>query len=549
MKKIIHIMSVLALCLLGLCSPLQAACDFTSSQDLVVTPSGTHNAAPGFVQVYLLTDLTGTILSTSSTGNFGPQAYGNYRVHALNYESANPPTPLPTVGVDVATFSGGCFQLFSNPATVSVCGSSVLTACENSGEVITLVSMPDYNDGTGFNQAFVIVDSTTGFIVAVSSVSAVGSATFTTTSGSGDLQAGGYHAYAVNYQDPETLISLGLALGNPWTGNFGVACANSTGPVAVSVSPPGACAPGISVLLACENSGEVISIYASGYTQSAGFNQAVVVVDDQTGLIAAVKMTDAFGFTVFSTTTGTGELQNGSYWVYNVNFEDPATLASIGATLGSPWPLTFGVACVDTSTRVPAVVTPPGSCVALLPVNVVELDGKVVGNHHLLNWHAEAAGSLAESALQVGTNEIPFHDIHSLDWDANQIAHAAYTHVDPAYGENFYRLRFRDHTGAETFSEIVQLDQNNADYRFQLMPNPSRPGAVKILLGSEPVGPVHFQLSDLYGRIILPKQGLIATGKRELSLESATADLASGMYLIHLQVEGQWLSPQRLVIQ
>ncbi len=233
---------LIAFCILAQIAPrqsLHAACDFTSTEDLTITPSGTHNAMAGFTQLYLLTDEDGVILATSSTGNFGPQAYGSYQVHALNYQDINPPSPLPVLGSDVDDFSGGCFDLFTLPSAITVCPVSNLEACENSGQVITVVSTPDFNDGSGFNQAIVVVDTTTGNIAAVSMISGVGTASFTTTSVTGDLLAGGYKAYAVNFQNPETLASLGLLIGNPWTGTFGAACAVASAPVVVVVTPPG----------------------------------------------------------------------------------------------------------------------------------------------------------------------------------------------------------------------------------------------------------------------------------------------------------------------
>jgi hypothetical protein len=70
-----------------------------------------ENAA--YQQLYVLTFTSGEIVSTSTTGDFTGQVTSgiSYRVYALNYDSGNPPVPLPVAGAfleGVGSTSAGC---------------------------------------------------------------------------------------------------------------------------------------------------------------------------------------------------------------------------------------------------------------------------------------------------------------------------------------------------------------------------------------------------------------------------------------------------------
>lgn len=225
---------ILLLLLLGLISSAEAACDFTTSQNVTITPGGNHNAAAGYTQLYVLTDANGLIVATSTTGDFGTQNFGSYDAYALNYETANAPSQLPTIGVNINSINDGC-AVFSAPLPLTVCETSVLTACEDSGDDIIVALSPDYNSAANFNQVIIIVNDVTGQIEFVSTANASTGTVNYTTSAAGDLPNGSYTVHTVNYENSETLASLGLTAGSAWTGNFGAACAQASTGTAIQV--------------------------------------------------------------------------------------------------------------------------------------------------------------------------------------------------------------------------------------------------------------------------------------------------------------------------
>jgi gliding motility-associated-like protein len=215
-------------CLFFQVNLVSGACDFTSSEPVVIIPSGTHNSAVGYTQIYVLTDFNGDIIATSSTGNFGIQNFGSYNAYSINYDNSNAPV-IPVVGVNISSINSGCYDI-SLALPITVCNTSVDSVCENSGNDIVIAMNPNYNFATGYNQILVVIDNATGNIVSIKNLDLItGSATFTTDAVTGELTLGSYTVYAVNYQNPETLATLGLLLGNAWTGTFGAACATTSG--------------------------------------------------------------------------------------------------------------------------------------------------------------------------------------------------------------------------------------------------------------------------------------------------------------------------------
>ena len=220
--------SIILLFLVGLVGSTNAACDYTSTDPVVIIPSGTHNMTAGFTQLYVLTDFNGDIIAVNPTGNFGTQNFGTYNIYAVNYEDASGAT-VPVVGVNISALNTGCIDL-SPALPITVCETSVDSVCEDSGNDIVLAMNPDFNFASDYNQVMVIVDNVTGNIVSVKVLDLLtGMVSYTTTAVTGELTLGDYTAYAVNYQNPETLTTLGLTIGASWTGVFGAACADASG--------------------------------------------------------------------------------------------------------------------------------------------------------------------------------------------------------------------------------------------------------------------------------------------------------------------------------
>jgi hypothetical protein len=95
------------------CSACQQNYEFCDGENVVITSSG---SMAGYTQLYVLVDVaTDLIVATNASGDFTSDvsAGNSYQVYALNYNLADAPSPLPTVGQSVLTTgstSAGCYN-------------------------------------------------------------------------------------------------------------------------------------------------------------------------------------------------------------------------------------------------------------------------------------------------------------------------------------------------------------------------------------------------------------------------------------------------------
>lgn len=77
--------------------------------------SSTSGENQVYQQVFVLTDTNGNFIDQNTSGLFDSNmlGVGNYQIHAINYNTFDPPSPLPSdlnTGDDISLITGGCFN-------------------------------------------------------------------------------------------------------------------------------------------------------------------------------------------------------------------------------------------------------------------------------------------------------------------------------------------------------------------------------------------------------------------------------------------------------
>jgi hypothetical protein len=175
-----------------------ASCTITRTiceTDAFLVSTSSENAA--YTQLYVLVDAaTGLIVATNSSGDFtGLVSDGNsYQVHALNYDPAQVPNPLPTVGQAlnaIGTIASGCYNsdYLSDYICYNVtpCGT---TCFRNTSLCIGQdIAVSTTGENEAYTQVYILTDASGNFLAQNSS------GVFLTTA----LPAGDYRVYALNY--------------------------------------------------------------------------------------------------------------------------------------------------------------------------------------------------------------------------------------------------------------------------------------------------------------------------------------------------------------
>jgi hypothetical protein len=143
---------------------------------------------------YILADVSNKILATSSTTSFSNVAAGNYKLYALNYDTAKGVTGN-TVNSTISSISGSCFDV-SAAFPINVCPQEG-SACDYTVGTVSFVSSGG-NTTTDYATSYVLTNAD-GIVTAISST-----ASFTVNT------PGTYLAHGLNYKNDGSLTGLSV---------------------------------------------------------------------------------------------------------------------------------------------------------------------------------------------------------------------------------------------------------------------------------------------------------------------------------------------------
>lgn len=273
-----------------------------------------QNTTVGFTTTYVLTNATGVIQSSNTTGSFNtPGSIGEYRIYAVNYSTTG---ILPNLanGNNIASMGGDCVDVSDTPKCFNVTAGSV-TCINVSGLASISATASGQNTGIGFTTRYIMTNAS-GVILNSNT-----SGSFTAPNSAGEVRI-----YAVNYNTAgiQPVFTNGINI-------------SAIGGDCVDISDIPKCFTVTPSSVTCTNAiaGSTISATVSGNNTSAGF-------------ITTYVLTNASGVIQSSNSTGsfTAPVTTGEYRVYAVNY----AISGIAPTLTSGTNIsTIGGDCVDLS--------------------------------------------------------------------------------------------------------------------------------------------------------------------------------------------------------
>jgi hypothetical protein len=158
----------------------------TGGSTISATASG-HNTTAGFVTRYVLTNASGVIQSSNTTGSFtAPNVAGEVRIYAVNYSTSGI-QPVFTSGTNVSAITGDCVDVSDIPKCFTVTPVSVVCTSVISGSAISATTSGNNTD-PGFVTVYLLTNDEG--VIQVSN---------NTGSFTAPAIAGEYRIYAVNY--------------------------------------------------------------------------------------------------------------------------------------------------------------------------------------------------------------------------------------------------------------------------------------------------------------------------------------------------------------
>jgi hypothetical protein len=165
---------------------------------------------------------------------------------------------------------------------------------------------------------------------------------------------------------------------------------------------------------------------------------------------------------------------------------------------------------------------------APLPIDLISFTGVTQGLDHLLQWKVAGEKQQDQYYLQWSTDAKTFKTINTQPYYAASNGHYNYLNTLAATGQNYYRLMMVNAQGAETYSQTLQIHQDeHGENKVSLYPNPLTNGNKSVIESPYPIDKI--EVVDMAGRTIYQSKNINDNRYSLLHQE-----LPSGTYLIKI---------------
>jgi muramidase (phage lysozyme) len=186
--------------------------------------------------------------------------------------------------------------------------------------------------------------------------------------------------------------------------------------------------------------------------------------------------------------------------------------------------------------------------VYVLPLTLLEFNGRLVNNNSQLNWKTTNEENNASFDIERSTDGRTYTyvgNVAALNTAGTNLYHFTDNNVSAlAVPIVYYRLKQKDINDRFTHSRIVALFMDNTKSLVLLYPNPVNNEA-NLTITTNKAEKITINIIDNVGRIIKQQQLFVSAGSSSLSID--VKGLVKGMY--HLDLKGQHLRERKQFVK
>ncbi|MDQ2751887.1 MAG: ice-binding family protein [Bacteroidota bacterium] len=184
------------------------------------------------------------------------------------------------------------------------------------------------------------------------------------------------------------------------------------------------------------------------------------------------------------------------------------------------------------------------ACDAILPISWIFFRGSLSGTSVLLSWATANELNNAFFTIEKSSDGSHFTTLTTVKAALiNSASQYQYAFTDPEpYNVNFYRISQTDKDGRKSFFKVIQV---MASQQFKAFTYVQEKHAYVQASGAVP-GNATLELYSMDGKKIASKPIILT---KETSLYTIDKSLIKGMYLIHIQSNGEKLYNGKIVVQ
>ncbi len=175
----------------------------------------------------------------------------------------------------------------------------------------------------------------------------------------------------------------------------------------------------------------------------------------------------------------------------------------------------------------------------ILPVTLINFQGVAIEEINVLSWSTETEINAALFYIEHSGNGKDFKTIGKLQANgySSEIINYSFTHTNPKFGNNYYRLLQEDADGKSAYSEII-IVENLLSPALHVFPNPTENGSVQIAFNSAIGIKSVIQIINREGNIVQQME-IIASEKNTYQLIQLPSP---GIYFIRVTTQDRSLT-------
>jgi len=184
-----------------------------------------------------------------------------------------------------------------------------------------------------------------------------------------------------------------------------------------------------------------------------------------------------------------------------------------------------------------------------LPIELLGFTGEKVGQTSLLEWQTTLEINADHFAIEHSQNGIDFTEVGQVAavGESGELQEYEFTHVEPALGKNYYRLKMIDQDGQFEYANTVELyfDEIGQQALVNVHPNPST-GVFYFDFAIQNESQVSLEVINFAGQVVQTRVEQFTAGRQHLALD--LSEFAAGVYLYRLKT-ATWTSAGKLTIK
>ena len=167
----------------------------------------------------------------------------------------------------------------------------------------------------------------------------------------------------------------------------------------------------------------------------------------------------------------------------------------------------------------------------VLPLNLISFSATKDRNNVQLSWGTSSEINTSKFEIQWSADDSIFKKLGDVTAkNTITVNNYSFTHITPANGMNYYRLKQIDKDGKYTFSKTININMLTGSSNITIVPNPAYYKITVTLPTNNDIRVV--RIFDAAGRLVLQKSIQASSTQVEINIQ----ELKSGLYI--LQTDG-----------